>query len=350
MANFDFKSTTPDTSFPAGAFLFGADSQSAATPSIYAQSTVWDYWKTLANTWSAASTASAPAAYYTGDIYAAGTGTTNFPHIFVQPTGATASTTWSTAGTIYGANAASGFAGNLIDVKVAGVSVARVTAANAFLLGVTNGVGLYSPGTQTDGSAQMYVATAAGPTNAGGFLCAVGFGFGNNGGNGGFYTSGTQWSGRSDMTIRWSNTTAAVTSSTYDLFLARDAANTLALRNSTNAQTERVYTTWTNASNGEWLEIGSASSIPYISATKNGTGTQRAINLQRVATPASGSSSAAVLLGTTAAFGIYYGSGAPTVTAAQGSIYLRSDGSGIADRLYVNTDGGTTWTTFTSAA
>ncbi len=71
-----------------------------------------------------------------------------------------------------------------------------------------------------------------------------------------------------------------------------------------------------------------------------------------VATPANGSSSARLLLGTTAAFGIYYGSGAPTgLTAAQGSLYLRSDGTGTADRMYVNNSSGsgTTWTAVATA-
>ncbi len=49
-------------------------------------------------------------------------------------------------------------------------------------------------------------------------------------------------------------------------------------------------------------------------------------------------------------FGIYYGSGLPTITASKGSLYLRSDGSSTSTRLYVNTDGGTTWTNFTSTA
>lgn len=49
-------------------------------------------------------------------------------------------------------------------------------------------------------------------------------------------------------------------------------------------------------------------------------------------------------------FGIYYGSGAPTVSASKGSVYLRSDGSSTSTRLYVNTDGGTTWTNVTTAA
>lgn len=68
------------------------------------------------------------------------------------------------------------------------------------------------------------------------------------------------------------------------------------------------------------------------------------------ATPANGSTSARLLFGTTAGFGIYYGSGAPTVSAAQGSIYLRSDGSSTSTRLYVNTNGSTTWTNVTTAA
>lgn len=62
------------------------------------------------------------------------------------------------------------------------------------------------------------------------------------------------------------------------------------------------------------------------------------------ATPAGGSSSARLLFGTTSGFGIYYGSGAPSVSAAKGSLYLRSDGAGTTSRLYVNTDGSTTWT------
>jgi len=46
-------------------------------------------------------------------------------------------------------------------------------------------------------------------------------------------------------------TGSSVATGTYDLRLARDAANTLALRNSTNAQTLNVYNTYTDASNYE---------------------------------------------------------------------------------------------------
>ena len=48
--------------------------------------------------------------------------------------------------------------------------------------------------------------------------------------------------------------------------------------------------------------------------------------------------------------GIYFGSGVPTTTAAQGSLYLRSDGTTTNDRAYINTNGGTTWTALTTVA
>lgn len=44
------------------------------------------------------------------------------------------------------------------------------------------------------------------------------------------------------------------------------------------------------------------------------------------------------------------GTGAPTFSAPQGSLYIRTDGSSTSTRLYVNTTGSTTWTNFTSAA
>jgi hypothetical protein len=66
--------------------------------------------------------------------------------------------------------------------------------------------------------------------------------------------------------------------------------------------------------------------------------------------PSAGASTAGILLSSTANFGIFYGSGAPTFSAAKGSIYLRSDGSSTSTRLYVNSSGSTTWTNFTSAA
>lgn len=88
-------------------------------------------------------------------------------------------------------------------------------------------------------------------------------------------------------------------------------------------------------------------------ATIGGTGDIDFTNQVKVAsataTPAGGATAARLLFGTASGFGIYYGSGAPTVSAGQGSIYLRSDGSSTSTRLYVNTNGTTGWTNFTSA-
>jgi hypothetical protein len=47
---------------------------------------------------------------------------------------------------------------------------------------------------------------------------------------------------------------------------------------------------------------------------------------------------------------ILSGSGAPAMAAPQGSLYLRTDGSGVADRAYINTDGSTTWTAISTVA
>lgn len=44
------------------------------------------------------------------------------------------------------------------------------------------------------------------------------------------------------------------------------------------------------------------------------------------------------------------GTGAPTFTAPQGTLYLRLDGSSTSTRAYINTTGSTTWTAVTTAA
>ena len=56
---------------------------------------------------------------------------------------------------------------------------------------------------------------------------------------------------------------------------------------------------------------------------------------------------AAFLASSTANFGIFVGSGAPTVTAAQGSLYLRTDGTTTNDRIYVR--GSAAWIAITTA-
>lgn len=68
------------------------------------------------------------------------------------------------------------------------------------------------------------------------------------------------------------------------------------------------------------------------------------------APPAGGSQGVGLLCTTTAHYGVFFGVGVPTLSAAKGSLYLRSDGTTTNDRAYINTDGATTWTALTTAA
>jgi hypothetical protein len=70
----------------------------------------------------------------------------------------------------------------------------------------------------------------------------------------------------------WNSTTVS-TGNSYDLALARDAANTLAQRNGTNAQTTRIYGSYSDASNGRWLSISNTTGgLVTLASTGNGTG------------------------------------------------------------------------------
>lgn len=71
--------------------------------------------------------------------------------------------------------------------------------------------------------------------------------------------------------------------------------------------------------------------------------------LSGTAIPAGGTAGAGLRFSSTSNFGIFFGSGAPSLAAAKGSVYLRSDGA-INARLYINTDGSTTWTAFNTTS
>jgi hypothetical protein len=79
------------------------------------------------------------------------------------------------------------------------------------------------------------------------------------------------------------------------------------------------------------------------------TGTGNISALSATAIPAGGTAGAGYKFSSTANFGIFFGSGAPTLSAAKGSLYLRSDGSSTSTRSYINTDGSTAWTSITTA-
>jgi hypothetical protein len=78
--------------------------------------------------------------------------------------------------------------------------------------------------------------------------------------------------------------------------------------------------------------------------------TSTATILSGTAIPAGGTAGSGYMFSSTANYGVFFGSGAPTLSAAKGSLYLRSDGSATNNRAYINTDGSTTWTALTTAA
>lgn len=78
------------------------------------------------------------------------------------------------------------------------------------------------------------------------------------------------------------NLTQVVISS--DAILERDAANTLALRNSTNAQAFNIYGTYTDASNFERLGLTYNGTRYEIDTQSAGTGSARDLELRRAGT------------------------------------------------------------------
>jgi hypothetical protein len=85
---------------------------------------------TAANVFSVNGATSTPALSLTGSPFTGGTATTTKPLFSIEPTGTT-STGWSTSGTMFGVNAASGFAGNLADLQVNGTSLFKVNSTGA---------------------------------------------------------------------------------------------------------------------------------------------------------------------------------------------------------------------------
>ena len=161
--------------------------------------------------------------------------------------------TWNTSGVAQGillniTDTASAAASTLLDLRVGGNSRAVIDKAGNIIAnfggnGGTSGLCMYSTTTRfyaTGG--QILVLSNGGP--CGGF------------GSGFYYAQSTGGLGIST-----------------DVLLYRDAANTLALRNGTNAQTSRIYGTFTDASNGRRLDITSTTAgIFTLTATGNGTG------------------------------------------------------------------------------
>ena len=61
-----------------------------------------------------------------------------------------------------------------------------------------------------------------------------------------------------------------------------------------------------------------------------------------------GTTGAGFVFFSVANFGIFGGTGTPSLTAATSSLYLRNDAASATTRVYVNTNGGSTWVGMTA--
>jgi hypothetical protein len=103
-----------------------------------------------------------------------------------------------------------------------------------------------------------------------------------------------------------------------------------------------------NNNTANFSKNGVVANISQLDATVNVSGSITASG--GTAIPIGGALQTGLLVSTTANFGVFFGSGAPTILAAKGSLYLRSDGTGTGDRAYIAKDAIGTWTAITTVS
>jgi hypothetical protein len=263
--------------------------------------------------------ASAPPMALTGTWFTGGTSTTTKPQFLIEPAGTT-STNWSTAGTGLGVNAPSGFTGDLAWFGVGGDLRFRIRQDGGI---VSQFNGLIA---NEDAGANRRWWTIGGLANDSftfARVLAVRYMVDS---------PGVQV--RSDAFIGWSDTTA--NSWINDAFngarLYRDADHIIAQRNGTNAQTYRIYNTFTNSTNYERLAHTWVSNVCYTRPENAGTGSAR------LYVPVTGGTTVANLPAAATA-----GTGARSfVTDANATTFLSTVAGGGSNRVPVVSDG-TNW-------
>jgi hypothetical protein len=72
--------------------------------------------------------------------------------------------------------------------------------------------------------------------------------------------------------------------------------------------------------------------------------------LGTTAPPSGGTAGAGFVFFSTPNFGVFGGTGTPTLAAATSSLYLRLDASSATTRVYVNTNGASAWTSLPASS
>ena len=224
-----------------GQLIYNNAGANAGTPTLTYDGSILTSSGRFINSYNA--TASSPAKAFTGTWFTGGTATTTKPQVLIEPSGTT-STAWSTSGTGLGVNAASGFAGRLIDLQVNGTSYFQIV-----------------PGSN---SSTLRLFGSSGWENFIRSKSTAGSGFN--------IESNLGLVGRLEFGVAGGSTGAG------DTFIYRDgAANTLAQRDGTNAQTYRLYNTYTDASNYERVAFKWDTNTFKIEPEAAGTGTLRSL-------------------------------------------------------------------------
>lgn len=209
----------------------------------------------VARIFTANGAASTPALSLTGSIFTGGSGTTTKPHFLIEPAGTT-STGWSTAGTLFGVNAPSGFTGKVVDAQISATSWLSVDSTNGVTCGYQNSFG--------DGA--DYPLTLKGRYQTAQIST----------GGSGFLFSGT-----------WRAYALAVSdaSGSFSAFLEYgDVNHCLEQRRFTAAQIFRIYGTYTDASNYERLSLITTAGAYSIKPEAAGTGTLRTLQISGLPT------------------------------------------------------------------
>jgi hypothetical protein len=121
--------------------------------------------------------------------------------------------------------------------------------------------------------------------------------------------------------------------------------------NGASVATQNIFAIAEGVSWGNRFIFDNAATMTMLSDSYTDViGNGEATLLSATAVPAGGTAGKGYKFSNTSNFGVFFGSGVPTLSAAKGSLYLRSDGTTTNDRMYVNTNGSTTWTAVTTAA
>jgi hypothetical protein len=197
--------------------------------------------------------------------YDAGTITSDSPVISLAQTWNEGATTF-TAAKLNVTDTASAAGSKLMDLQVGGATKFQVNKDGDIVLGSTTGLRKILHGADTDTGLNLW-SNASTTT----YLAWT-----DHSGTQKFKLTGLygDLAVASLGSIGFSSTTSM---GTTDVYLRRDAANTLAQRNSTNAQSFNLYNTYTDASNYERLAIKFDTNVATIATEAAGTGTGRDI-------------------------------------------------------------------------